>query len=415
MIKKYILEYQTAPEKKMSYAYPISSPVEFVNTTPDDTLIFNANGPAAGSIGNLIKNFVTTNPGDLIYRDPTGSRNVLERLALGTAGNVLSLAGMTTPAEVDITTTADTANSLDGTYFLLDCPTGFYYVWYSTSDGSATDPILGVPVPADLIVDGELRTGIMVSITTDDSAAAVASATETAIALDPCFTVPAPGSNPFTVVMADAGPVLTPSDGLTPPNGGGSFTYATSTTGAVPSISWSPPSGIPAIDMFMAEATAAVASAVTAGSTWVAVVDPDIVTWSTAAPNHNAGSIFAAGVFTPMTTGLYAISASVAFEGNNRGNGGGGIPGRRAIRQARLRGTGGTVSGVTLAFSETQAQGNNMNPTQLPIVNATVSLTAGDTIELQVRHDSNVSLGLNVEEETSVQGPSIYFTAHRVN
>ena len=322
----------------MSYAYPISSPVEFTNTTADDTLIFNANGPAAGSLQNLIKNFVTTNPGDLIYRDTTGSRNVLERLPLGSAGSVLSLGGATTPAEVDITTTADVGGSLDGTYFLIDCPTGFYYVWYNiTPPGTTADPILTVPVPADLIVDGELRTGIEVAVTTGDSAAAVASATEVAIAADPCFTVPVLGSNPFTVVMADAGPVLTPSDGLTPPNGGGSFTYGTSTVGAVPSISWTAPIPGSASETFLTGATSAVASAVAPGSTWV-TIDSAVATWDDSTlPNHDAGGLFtpATGVFTVPATGIYTLSANVTFEANNTGNGGGGITGRRAIRQAR--------------------------------------------------------------------------------
>lgn len=66
---------------------------------------------------------------------------------------------------------ADTANSLDGKYFLLNTPETNYYVWFSTSGGSAPDPAIAG------------ATGIRVNILTGETAANVATKMKNAISL----------------------------------------------------------------------------------------------------------------------------------------------------------------------------------------------------------------------------------------
>lgn len=73
-------------------SYPINAPVNFVNTNgTTDTLNFNADGPVDNTI-NKIQNFVVTTAGDTLYR-AAGVNNYLERLPIGTAGQVLTVAG----------------------------------------------------------------------------------------------------------------------------------------------------------------------------------------------------------------------------------------------------------------------------------------------------------------------------------
>jgi hypothetical protein len=68
----------------------------------------------------------------------------------------------------EVTTTADSGDSLDGTYFEFNASNGAYFVWYSTSGGSAT-------VPAGT------GTAIQVNINTNAVASAVTAATIAAI------------------------------------------------------------------------------------------------------------------------------------------------------------------------------------------------------------------------------------------
>jgi hypothetical protein len=153
---------------------------------------------------------------------------------------------------------------------------------------------------------------------------------------------------------------------------------------------------------------------VTAGSTWVSVTSAN-ATWSTATfGGHDAGGLFTAatGIFTVPASGtIWDLSAVVEFQGNNSGNGGGGIPGRRAIRQVRIF---NTSTGTSLAVGETQANGSSNNNTQVHLTATAVSLTATNTIVVQVRHDANVPLLLPFEDETGVSAPVMYFTASLV-
>lgn len=393
----------------MSSAYPISSPVEFTNTSAGDTLIFNALGFSTPT-KNLISDFVVTNPGDLLFREGTGTSNTLERLGIGSTGEVLTVTGTAVAQIQDVTTVADIADSLDGTYFLLNSPTEAHYFWISTSGGSATDPGLGVPVPADLLLNDQLKTSHIVSITTGDTAVAVAGVLDGVISgLSDFNTLLA--APLITVTNTINGACDTAVDGTTATG----FVIPAATTAGVSALpAWAPPTPGSALDTFLAEATVAVATSIAAGSTWV-TVDSSIVTWDDSTlPNHDAGGNFTpgTGVFSVPSTGIYALSCNIAFEGNNSGNGGGGITGRRAVRQARIR---NTTTGATMAFGEQQARPVNLDPTQINMVVAAISVTAGDVLVVQVRHDARVNLALSVNEDgTPTQGPATYFSATRI-
>jgi hypothetical protein len=92
--------------------------------------------------------------------------------------------GPSTLQVTDITTVADTAGSLAGTYFNINAPGDvntsadmyelLFYVWYD--NGATTDP-----APAG-------RTGIQVTYTNNDTAATIASLTQAAIDGDASFT-----------------------------------------------------------------------------------------------------------------------------------------------------------------------------------------------------------------------------------
>jgi hypothetical protein len=71
-------------------AYHISTPTTFDNTTIGDLITFNASGPIANT-GAQISSFVCSLSGDMLYRSATA--NVLERLAIGTTGQVLQVVG----------------------------------------------------------------------------------------------------------------------------------------------------------------------------------------------------------------------------------------------------------------------------------------------------------------------------------
>lgn len=110
-----------------------------------------------------------------------------------------------------ITTVADVAGSLGGTYFLLNAPSGGYYMWFDVSNTS-TNPNA---TAAELINSG--RTGIEVNISTGATAIAVANAIRTAIGLTADFTLAAGdggvGTNPVIIRCVVAGNVANTTDG----------------------------------------------------------------------------------------------------------------------------------------------------------------------------------------------------------
>lgn len=113
-----------------------------------------------------------------------------------------------------ITCAADSSNSLDGDYFYLYSATDTtaYYVWYNTSGGSAPDP-----APAGF-------TEIEVAITTNDTAAAVATATSAAInsVAGTDFTSTVVNSTTVQVTNDAKGSATSAVAGASAPNG---FTY----------------------------------------------------------------------------------------------------------------------------------------------------------------------------------------------
>jgi hypothetical protein len=118
-----------------------------------------------------------------------------------------------------ITTIADSTDSLDGTYWTFyslasDGTETGYFVWYNTSGGAAVSP-----APAGL-------TEIEVAITTDDTAAAVASATNTALSAVTGFSNKVSGAV-LTIESGYMGAVTAP---VTDVDAG--FTEAVVTTGA---------------------------------------------------------------------------------------------------------------------------------------------------------------------------------------
>lgn len=408
-----------------SPSYPISAPVEFTITSGGDGLLFNAEGFSTGDVGsgqNLIVDFVTTFPSDLLYRQSLGTANTLERLAVGTPGQVLTVGGSALVSQiVDITTVA-AASVPASSYFLLNSPSTGYYIWYDTTgaDVDPGNPAVGNP-NADLFIptgSAHSRTGVRVDISGDTTDIDVATTSVGVIAALPDFLATnVGGTSAVMTITCDTG-----FEGIAdaPVDGTTATTFApftVTTAGVSPTIGWAPPpSGMPT-ETFMAINSAAAASSVAAGATWVTLsntTDANVV-WSTAVfGGHDAGALFTAatGIFLVPGVGsqIWQISAAVEFQGNNSGNGGGGIPGRRAVRQVRIF---NTTTASSLAEGESQSNASNNNTTQIVNASACVNVTAGDSIVLQVRHDANTALNMEFEDETGVAAPVMYFTAHR--
>lgn len=125
-------------------------------------------------------------------------------------------ATLTSTAQVaTVQTVADTAGSLDGTYFLLDAAEGGaqYYVWIDV-DNAGNDPAVAG------------RTGVEVDISANDTANTVASAVQSAI--DPLVDFSASVStDTVTITWATAGIAVDPTDA-----GSTGFTLATTTQGS---------------------------------------------------------------------------------------------------------------------------------------------------------------------------------------
>lgn len=114
-----------------------------------------------------------------------------------------------------ITTRADTANDLNGTYFLVNSANNLeeYYVWYKTSGAAASDPAVAG------------KTGIRVEITTAETAANVATKTKNTISrFITDFTVAIETSTTLVITNTTAGY----TDAITA--GTSSFTSPTVTT-----------------------------------------------------------------------------------------------------------------------------------------------------------------------------------------
>ncbi len=395
-----------------SPAYPISTPVDFTITSGGDGILCNAEGFSTGDTPteNVIVDFVATNPSDILFRQSLGTANTLERLAIGAVGDVLTVGGSVLVAQIqEVDTVADVAGSLGGTYFLLNSPSTGYYVWYDV-DGGSTDP--GLTPNPDLFMppgSGHGRTGIEVDISANDTADAVATASRTAIGAFADFSTA--GATIVIIITNDnAGIADAAADGTAAT----AFTFdAPSPVGVSPTVGWAPVSGS-TLTTFMAINTASPGT-VAAGTTWVTLAAAN-VTWSSAVfGGHDAGAIFtdATGVLLIPGAGsqIWQLSVAVEFEGNSTGNGGGGIPGRRTVRQVRIF---NTTAAASIAEGEMQASSSNQNTSQVRVVAACAAVTAADSIVVQVRHDATSALSMEFEDETSVAAPNMYFTAHQV-
>lgn len=380
-------------------AYYISAPTEFVNTTPGNTLNFNSEGGK-----NNIENFVTSQPGDILVRNPVGTSNTLVRKPIvDTLSFVPAITQTSVASVVDVVAVADVGGSLNNTYFLLFTPTQGYYVWFNVS-GGGTDP--------GNAADTVGKTGIEVAISTNDANTVVAGALQVVIDALPEFSASVALAT-VTITNASKGATDTPVDSALSPTG---FTVTNPTPGVSTDWDWAtqPPPSI-ASDSFHALVTGTI-GAVPRSASWTTLSNT-YVTWSTAAPGHNGGTIFSTttGTLTISSTGLYCVSAAVTFQESNQGTTPALIPGRGAVRQVRIHRTNNTPT--TLAFSESQANANSTNPTQVKIANACVLMNAGDTIDIQVRHDSASNSGnlfILHEEDDVTSGPSTYFSVYRV-
>jgi hypothetical protein len=139
--------------------------------------------------------------------------------------------------------------------------------------------------------------------------------------------------------------------------------------------------------------TTASPAPIAASATWTQL-DSTSVTWSTTAPSGtDTGTMFnaATGVVTIPVTGGYLISGQVSFQGNNTGDGTT-IAGRTSIRQARIQKTNATAA--TLSESQEQANASNLDPLSIVLASKVVSLTAADTLRIEIRHDATTALDM---------------------
>lgn len=108
------------------------------------------------------------------------SGNVIDGIALQEADRVLIKNQLSIQQQILITAVADANNSLSGKFLLFSSTTSDYYLWFNT--GSSVNPLIS------------RRTGISVSITTNDNATAVATKINTAMAVYSDFTRALSGS-----------------------------------------------------------------------------------------------------------------------------------------------------------------------------------------------------------------------------
>lgn len=161
---------------------------------------------AAASTGYLADNTSITG-GGFTYNSTAGTSGRGQITATLTASNTFTVDGVTfgsaqdgsrillknnnRPEITQVTTVADSSNSLDGKYFLIYDDVGDVEVWINTSGGSATAP-------------GVAARAIEVNITTNNSANDVASAIQFAVDGDSKFTASI-STNEVTITDASDG------------------------------------------------------------------------------------------------------------------------------------------------------------------------------------------------------------------
>jgi hypothetical protein len=148
--------------------------------------------------------------------------------------------------------------------------------------------------------------------------------------------------------------------------------------------------------LFSAFSTGAT-TAITGATTWQSLTG-SFAQWSVSVTGGVTDTSFStgSGTFTvpASSDGVYEVCAAVGFQADNRGSStllvsDADLPGR-ATRQIRILKNGTDV----LAANARQAEASATNPTQVDISNCKVALTSGDTVVVQVRHDSPNNLAI---------------------
>lgn len=370
----------------MSSAYPISAPVEFVNTTANDVLDFNAVVGQADQ--NVITDFVTEVEGDLIIGGPG---NNLSRLPVGSSGQTLTVQDDDVAQVFSITTVAESALTI-GDYFLFSAGIIDFYVYYDIDTSGVTDP-----APSG-------RSGILVDVTSGDTADQVATKTKTALDGGAAgqFTTSI-STNVITVTAVANGYAKPPLDSTAAPT---DFTFAilaTGSTSGTPVPVWQ--TSATATGVATVTATTTLPGGVASGATWVDL-NSSVVTWTETGGDTNFD---ADGIYTAPAAGDYDVSAMVTFEANNRGNGTG-FNGLRGVRQVQVWVDGSVV----FAMSSKQAEAFNGNPTCVAIPSKKITLASGNTVQLRVRHDSSTT-PLTILSAIDGNAGATYFSIHRVS
>jgi len=388
-----------------AYAFPISAPVEFVNTAANDEILFNAR---QGLLENFVIDFVTQLPGDLLFANNTlQTINNLSRLAIGTAGQVLTVNSTASQPEITTIQTLTFAGTTEDTYFLINSPTEAFYVWMDK--GTGTDPGTVYPLATDLIFGGKIRTGIQADLTGDVTDIDVAASIASAIGAVADFGAVNGGTNTVTVTNVDNGSVVDAADGAAATG----FVIAVTQQGSSPLPQWQTPTPGSVDESFSAYVSATGTNTIASGTTFTVLggsgTPEDNVTWT---ETHDAGANFdpLTGIFTVPATGLYDISATISFEGNNTGTNGL-IAGRRAIRQVRIY---NNTAAEVVTFDEEQANSFSGNPTSVNLTSNSYSATANDEISIGVRHDASSALTIDFEGQTGAGIIKSIFTAHRI-
>lgn len=207
-------------------------------------------------------------------------------------------------------------------------------------------------------------------------------------------------------VVSTTGALITTADGITlsPLTIGTSGQVLTVNGSGMPI--WQTPAGNASgtFNVNLTGSTTAAASA--AFTTLTATWDESVV------PDYDDG-IFDSGVFTAASDGIYDISASIIFSGNNSGAGvtfTDAPTQGEAVRQLRIR---NTSTNKTLAFATRQAEPYAGNDTHVQISGIKVKLTSGNTIAFQYRHDASASLTIRGSTDGDTLGQT-WFGVHRV-
>ena len=149
-------------------------------------------------------------------------------------------------------------------------------------------------------------------------------------------------------------------------------------------------------------------------------LDNTYVTWSTAAPGFDSGSVFTAssGRFTAPSAGTYEFSALVSFDSGGGVNSGSGLPAAplpsgRACRQVQLYSP--TLGGGTIiSTSAKQNDGSNNNITTVPVPKIEIVLGAGDIVLLRVRHDRSGTNTVTIGNPAIALPSQTYFSGKRI-